>query len=305
MKKPESYPSDISDKGWNLIEPLIPVYPRGRKRTINIRTVINALFYLTRTGIQWDSLPHSFPSRSVIWYYFNRWKKDNTWKNINDELRRHIRVLEKRNPDPSAGILDSQSVKSSETTRNRGFDGHKKINGIKRQILVDVLGLLLNVKVHPANICDSEGAGAMFKDESLVYSNIKRIFADGAYRGPLQYWLKKQYNIVLEIVKSLTFKGHQSKKYRRIYCHKSQLELFPQEEIRALMNIDLATEIRHFKIVKWRWIVERTLSWLNKNRRLCRDYEKAASSSEAFCYLAMIRLMTNRLTKSQISLSAA
>ncbi|MBU0978427.1 IS5 family transposase [Patescibacteria group bacterium] len=296
MQEGRTYPCDLTDKEWEIIKPLIPVYKRGRKREVNMREVINGLLYMTRTGCQWDYIPKDYPKKSTLWYYFDKWTKDGTWKQFNDELRKQVRVMAGRDPDASAAIIDSQSVKSAQCRTEKGYDGGKKIGGRKRQILVDVLGLLLSVNIHAANKSDITGAKELFELNAEQYQYLSRIWADGGYQGDFKRWLKSNYDITLEIVKSIKYKGYVPKKYQKTKADKLQLNLFDIKDYTKTCNMNKADELRKFKIVKWRWIVERTFSWLINNRRLSKDYESHPKSGESFCYLAMTRLMLNRLT---------
>lgn len=290
------YPCDMSDKEWDILKPLIPVYKRGRRRSIDMRQILNGLLYQTRTGCQWRYIPKDYPKKSILWYYFKKWTVDGTWKRINDGLRKRVRVLHGRDEEARAAILDSQSTKTSECRTEKGFDGGKKINGRKRQILVDVLGLLISVNIHAANKSDIEGGKELFELNDEQYQYLTRIWADGGYKGEFKLWLKKNYDINLEIVKSIKYSGYVPKKYQKSKSEKLQLELFNFKDYINPVKMTKEEELRNFKIVKWRWIVERTFSWLSRNRRLSRDYENYPDSGESFCYLAMTRLMLARLS---------
>ena len=297
MDEKRAYPSDLSDKEWEIIKPLVPVYKRGRKREIDIRAVINGLLYMTRTGWQWNYIPKEYPKKSTLWYYFSHWTNDGTWKRFNDELRKQVRIRAGRVAEASAGIIDSQSVKTANGRIEKGFDGGKKINGRKRQILVDVLGLLLSVNVHAANKSDTAGAKDLFNLNDEQYQYLSRIWADGGYQGDFKKWLKKHHKIELEIVKSIKYKGRVPKRYQRTKADKLQLKLFDYKDYMTTQKLDMEAEHRNSKIVKWRWIVERTFSWLIGNRRLSKDYESSPKNSESFCYIAMTRLMLSRLSQ--------
>ena len=261
--KRKPYPTDCSDEEWAMLEPrLRKVGARGTPRRANLREVMNALRYLTRTGCQWRMLPHDLPSWGTVYYYFQLWRDDGTFERLNRELRIEIRLSVGKDPEPSAAILDSQSVKATEMSEARGYDAGKKINGIKRQLLVDTLGLVVMVMVLTANHQDRDGARQLLAKVKARLPRLQIIWADGGYSGQLVEWVKTVCGWVLDIVKrSDTAKG--------------------------------------FELLPHRWIVERTFSWLNRARRLSKDYERHAESGEAMVYLAMIHLMTRRLAKQQ------
>lgn len=258
----QPYPSDLSDEEWAKLKPLIPSYRRGAPRRVNMREVINALRYLARTGCQWRMLPHDLPSWEIVYYYFSTWRDDGTWERLNRELRIQVRVSVGKDPEPSAAILDSQSVKATEMPEARGYDAGKKVNGLKRHLLVDTLGLVLTVVVLTANIQDREGARIVLEKIKGRFPRLQRIWADGGYAGALVDWVKQVCGWFLDIV-------------RRRDCAKG------------------------FEVLPHRWIVERTFGWLNRFRRLSKGYERLAVSDEAMVYLAMITLMTKRLAKQQ------
>ena len=178
-----AYQTDLSDREWNILRSYLPQpSKRGRPREISFRLIINAIFYVVKTGCQWRMLPHDFPKWSTVYHYFRRWKYDGLWEKLNDTLREAIRAKEGRERQPSAAIIDSQTAKSTEETEIRGYDGGKKIMGTKRHIMVDVLGLLLLVVVHSAGIQDRDGAKNVFeKAKTKKFSRLSIIWADGAY----------------------------------------------------------------------------------------------------------------------------
>jgi putative transposase len=227
---------------------------------VNLREIVNALLYLSRTGCQWRMLPHDLPPWETVYAYFKQWRDDGTWERLNRELRIEVRLNEGKDAEPSAAIVDSQSVKTTETSGERGYDAGKKINGIKRHLLVDTLGMILTVMVLTADIQDRDGARKLLAKAKGHFPRLQKIWADGGYAGTLIDWVKELCGWILEIVKrSDTAKG--------------------------------------FEILPHRWIVERTFGWLNRARRLSKNYERLTASSEAMVYLAMLPLMTRRLAK--------
>ncbi len=255
------YESDLTDPQWQLIEALFSKRARtGRPREHAYRALVDACFYLVRTGCQWRQLPKDFPPWATVSGYFYRWRKQGVWEKMHTQLRQKVRVAAGRKPKPTAGIMDSQSVKSSECSAERGYDAGKKINGRKRHVVVDTMGLLLLVLVRPANIQDRDGAKELLAAVFAHFGKLKLIWADGGYAGQLVLWVRAQWKRALEIVKrSDTAKG--------------------------------------FKILPRRWVVERTFGWLNRYRRLSKDYERQAKVAETMVYIAMSRLMLVRLTK--------
>jgi putative transposase len=252
------YPSNLSDGAWKVIKPLLPSPQVGRPRELSLRQIINAILYVLKTGCQWRQLPRDFPHWSAVYYYFRRWRRDGTWLRIHDTLRARLRQRHGRHKHPSAGCLDSQSVKTTATPGERGYDAGKKINGRKRRILVDTLGLLLVVLVTAASVQDRDGAHQLLRHLPGPCKKLRKIWVDGAYSGRLVDWVAERFRFVLAVV------------------------LRPKES-------------RRFVLLPRRWVVERTFGWLNLSRRLSKDYERLMPTSETWIHLAMIRLMAHRL----------
>ena len=239
------YTSDLSETEWNLVSYCFPKpSKRGRRRQHPYRELLNAIFYLTKTGCQWRNIPAHFACWPTVYHYFRLWKKNGLWEAIHTHLREFVRLLQGRKRNPSAAIIDSQSVKSSETSDERGYDAGKKINGRKRHILVDTMGLLLKGMVLPANLQDRDGAKPLLRAffARAPRRRVKHIWADGGYTGRLLEWSRKLWRCTIEIVKR--------------------------------------TELHTFKVLPRRWVVERTFGWLGRYRRLSRDYERQTKTGE-------------------------
>jgi len=251
------YPTDLSDSQWQVIKEFLNI---ERKRKHDLRKIVNAILYLVKTGCQWRMLAIDYPKWQIVYYYFNRWKHGRIIEKIQCFLVKKVRTRQGKKEQPTVGIIDAQSVKSTlvNNRNNTGYDGGKKIKGIKRHIIVDTLGSLLCVVVHSAGVADRKGAGYVLEKLGKRWDKIQKIFADGGYPLPGRVNEKNQ-----------------------MLCG------YPMEVIKR-------NELNTFKVIPKRWIVERTFAWIETNRRNAKSYERLSNTIEAITQLSALRMLLKR-----------
>jgi putative transposase len=253
----KQYQTDLTDSQWQVIK---NIENDKRKRKHDLRELWNALLYIAKSGCQWRMMPINFPKWQLVYYYFRKWESYGIIENVHDTIHERVRVKMGKQASPSLGLMDSQSVKTSSMTIEKGYDGNKKVNGRKRHIITDTLGFLMGIVIHDANMNDREGAKLVLKNVQHKYPRLKKIIVDQGYTGELIDWTMRVFGWVLEVVVKVA-------------------------------------GLSGFNVLPKRWVVERTFGWFNFQRRLSKDYELLPCCSEAMIRLSMIRIMLNKIPK--------